>query len=84
MRVHSPRSVEQIIAPVFAKVLLFHTVGMIGGFAVRSGVLTIPETDCPFGCRSICRTGIYIYMRWEKVSCNSKSEDNIFSIWRQK
>lgn len=49
MRVHAPGSVEQIIGPVLAKVLLFHTVGMIGGFAVRSGVLTIPETDCPLG-----------------------------------
>lgn len=32
-----------------AKVLLFHTVGMIGDFAVRSGALTIPKADCPLG-----------------------------------
>lgn len=49
MRVHAPGSVEQIIGPVLAKVLLFHTVGMIGAFAVRSGALTIPEADCPLG-----------------------------------
>lgn len=30
MRVHALRSVEQIIGPVLVKVLLFHTVGMIG------------------------------------------------------
>lgn len=49
MRVHAPESVEQIIDPVLAKVMMFHTVGMIGAFAVRSGALTIPETDCPMG-----------------------------------
>lgn len=49
MRTHSPGSVERIIGPVLAKVLLFHTVGMIGDFAVRSGVLTIPKADCPLG-----------------------------------
>ncbi len=49
MRVHAPRSVERIIDPVLAKVLLFHTVGMIGESAVMSEALTIPEADCPLG-----------------------------------
>lgn len=49
MRVHAPRSVERIIGPVLIKVLLFWTVGLIGGQAVKSGVLTIPEDDGPLG-----------------------------------
>lgn len=49
MSVHAPESMEQIIGPVLTKTLLFHTVGMIGEFAVRSGALAIPETGCPLG-----------------------------------
>lgn len=49
MRVHAPKSVGQIIEPVIANVLLFHTVGLIGGLAVKSGALTIPENNQPLG-----------------------------------
>lgn len=49
MRVHAPGNVGQMIGPVLIKVLLFQTVGLIGGQAVRSGALTIPEDDGPLG-----------------------------------
>lgn len=49
MRVHAPKSVGRIIEPVIANVLLFHTVGLIGGLAVKSGALTIPENNQPLG-----------------------------------
>lgn len=49
MQVHAPESVRQIIEPVIGNVLLFHTVGLIGGLAVKSGALTIPEDDQPLG-----------------------------------
>ena len=49
MRVHAPESVGQILEPVVANVLLFHTVGLIGSLAVRSGALTVPEDHGPLG-----------------------------------
>lgn len=49
MRMHAPKSVGEIIEPVTANVLFFITVGLIGGLAVRSGALTIPEDDRTLG-----------------------------------
>lgn len=49
MRVHAPESAGKIIEPVTASVLLSIAVGLVGGLAVRSGALTIPEDDRPLG-----------------------------------
>ena len=49
MGVHAPKSVGQILEPVMSKVLLFHTVGLIGSLAVRSGALAVPEDNGPLG-----------------------------------
>lgn len=49
MKVHAPESVAQIADRVVANSLLFHTVGLIGACAVRSGALTIPEDELPLG-----------------------------------
>lgn len=45
MRIHAPVSVGEIIEPATADILLFITVGLIGGLAVKSGALTIPGDD---------------------------------------
>ncbi|MCI9230399.1 MAG: hypothetical protein HFH96_04680 [Lachnospiraceae bacterium] len=39
----------QIPEPAVANVLLFHTVGLIGSLAVRSGALAVPEDHGPLG-----------------------------------
>ena len=49
MGVHAPKNVGQILEPVMSKVLLFHTVGLIGSLAVRSGALAVPEDNGPLG-----------------------------------
>ena len=49
MQIHVPETIREIVEPATAKVLLFITVGLIGGLAVRSGALTIPEGDRPLG-----------------------------------
>ena len=49
MQVHAPENVGEIIGPVISNALLFHTVGLIGSLAVKSGALAIPEDDQPLG-----------------------------------
>lgn len=49
MRVHAPESVGKIIESATANMLIFITTGLIGGLAVKSGALTIPENDRPLG-----------------------------------
>lgn len=49
MRVHAPESVREIIEPAIAHVLLSVTVGLIGGLAVKSEALAIPEDGQPLG-----------------------------------
>lgn len=49
MQIHAPESIREIVGPVTANVLLFITVGLIGGLAVKSGALTISEDDWPLG-----------------------------------
>ncbi len=47
MKAHAPDSVSALIKKVSANTLLFHTVGLIGAMAVRSGCLALPETEKP-------------------------------------
>lgn len=49
LKSHAPENMEQIADKVLTHVLFFHTVGLIGLCAVRSGALTIPEGDSPLG-----------------------------------
>ena len=49
MQIHAPETIREIVEPATANVLLSITVGLIGGLAVRSGALTIPEDDRPLG-----------------------------------
>lgn len=49
MRTHAPESTAPLIKNVLANALLFHTVGLIGACAVKSGALSIPESDLPLG-----------------------------------
>ena len=45
--VHASESVGKIIEPVVTEMLLFHRVILIGGLAVKSGTLTLPEDGLP-------------------------------------
>lgn len=45
MQIHAPEAIREILEPATANVLLSVTVGLIGGLAVKSGALTIPEDD---------------------------------------
>lgn len=47
MRVHAPKSVVGQIDRIVFQTLFFRTVGLIGGFAVRSGELALPDFDGP-------------------------------------
>lgn len=47
MRVHAPAGVASIVDKVMANTLLFETLGFIGACAVKSGALTIPDSDLP-------------------------------------
>lgn len=49
MQIHAPETIREIVEPATANVLLSITVGLIGGLAVKSGALTIPEDDRPLG-----------------------------------
>lgn len=49
LKAHAPESMAQIAGKVLSHVLLFHTVGLIGLCAVRSGALRIPEGNLPLG-----------------------------------
>lgn len=49
LKAHAPESMAQIAGNVLSRVLLFHTVGLIGFCAVQSGALSIPEDDLPLG-----------------------------------
>lgn len=47
MYVHAPKSVGEQIDSIIFRTLFFNTVGFIGGCAVRSGALAIPDFEGP-------------------------------------
>lgn len=47
MRIHAPKSVEEQIDRIVFQTLFFRTVGLMGGCAVKSGTLVLPEFDGP-------------------------------------
>ncbi len=47
MQIHAPKSVSKQIERIVFQTLFFRTVGLIGGCAVKSGELTLPNFDGP-------------------------------------
>lgn len=47
MRVHAPGGVEGMTERIVLKTLFFQTVGLIGYWAVKTGILMLPETEGP-------------------------------------
>lgn len=47
MYIHAPKSVSGQIDRILFQTLFFRTVGLIGGCAVKSGVLVIPDFEGP-------------------------------------
>ncbi len=47
MKLHAPKQVEQEVERIVFQTLVFRTTGLIGGCAVQSGELDIPEFDGP-------------------------------------
>lgn len=47
MRSHAPRGVSEQVERIVFQTLFFRTVGLIGGCAVKSGILALPDFDGP-------------------------------------
>ena len=47
MHMHAPKSVDAQIDRIVFQTLLFRTVGLLGGCAVKSGALALPDFEGP-------------------------------------
>lgn len=49
LKIHAPESMAPLLKNVVSNCLLFDTAGLIAVLAVRSGALSVPDTDMPLG-----------------------------------